>query len=1168
MSTTPVLVPPGTLALQAKASAPEASAWVSANAGSGKTTVLVRRVLRLMLAGVAPERILCLTYTKAAAANMTNRLFDTLAKWVPLDDMALDAELSRVLDRGPSIVERIRSRQLFAEALETPGGLKIQTIHAFCTRVLQSAPFEAGIPAHFEVISDTDRANAIEAAIGRTLSRASGDPDGLKASLDRIAEAIDDQRFRDLIDKALASSGFLKAADGHIRPWADIRKELAEALDVDLGWTLQGLQAEGAAAIERCVDIKDIEAAAAAYGSDPQKLKWSGLATEHRAATNASQRIDIWSRAVLTQKFEGAAAPVTKPVLAKVPSLGPRLDAAVEALLEAREKINAFNIHDLSTGLFGLTRLILGDYEAAKRRTAVLDYGDLIVRTRALFEDGKAAWVLYKLDAGLDHLLVDEAQDTSTDQWVILNALTSEFLSGHGQRAASLDRTIFAVGDEKQSIFGFQGAAPAAFGAQRRDLARRFASQQRLFHDTPLTVSFRSTRDVIKAVDAVFAQPAAFKGLSSDELERRTTHETVRGDASGAVDLWDLFEADTTEDEVVWLRPVNSPERAGPVLRLARAIAATIKRWMEAGRDDLGRSFSPADVLILLPKRNTAFGAIVRALKDAGVPVAGMDRLKLATHIAVQDLVALGRTVLLPDDDLMLAVVLKGPLFGFDDDDLLRLAPRRAGSLRLALATSGHAADLAAEQKLRSIQALSGQTGPFGFFSHVLSVMGGRQAMLARLGAEAADAIDALLMRALDHEQREGPSLSRFLSDIEASADDVKRDLAVAAGEVRVMTVHGAKGLEASIVFIADIGMPPNGQKIGPLLEVPVPGSNQRAGVMIWSQRGATDSVVARKARDDEKTKAIEEHNRLLYVAMTRAENHLILCGVRPANNTSITSSWYGLVDSGLNAAPEPLISMAASAATPGYRRFKLTPELVAVETASMPLPASETRELPRWVTAFPAPEHAVLPPLSPANALVQANRTERPDENPGRSAADISAAERGRFAHLLLQWLPGVDVLLRQQVARQLADKHAKNMTALARDELISQVLAVIASEGLGALFGPQSLAEVEIGGEIETSRGPRRVSGRIDRLLVAEKEVLLADFKTTRRPSADHTGISASTLAQLAVYRALLCELYPGRSIRTLVIYTVGPVVLEPSDLQLREAFGCLTGPVPAEL
>lgn len=1169
--TRPRVVPPDTRLKQARASDPAASAWVSANAGSGKTTVLVRRVLRLMLTGVDPARILCLTYTTAAAANMANRLFDTLAGWSRHDDAALDAQLSALLDRAPSVAERFRARCLFAEALETPGGLKIQTIHAFCTRVLQSAPFEAGIPAHFEVISETDRQAAIEAAIDRTLRRASDgatDPDGaaLKASLDLIAGSVDDQRFRSLIDRALGASQFLFDAEGQVRPADEIRAALDEALAIDPRWTLPALYRQAVAEVEQHVALDDLAAAFIAHGTAKNRADWTERLAAWRLAKAGpdadAARFGIWRKTLLTEKDQPRATIATAGVQKADPSLDGRLAAAQDAMTAGLDRIKAFSTGGLSHSLFGLMRLILEDYAATKRRMAMLDFGDLILRTRDLFQNGNAAWLLYKLDAGLDHLLVDEAQDTSKDQWAILNALTSEFLAGEGQRDPRLVRTIFAVGDEKQSIYGFQGAAPAEFGQQRSDLGRRVRDKGDAFHDTRLVVSFRSTRDVIEAVDAVFAQPFAFKGLSSDPSETATVHETVRADDCGAVDLWDLVEPEDRPDEEVWNLPVDTPERKAPLQQMAQVIASTISGWIRDGHDDLGHPFDPGDVLILMPRRKTAFGIVVRALKDAGVPVAGMDRLKLASHIAVEDLVALGRAVLLPDDDLTLAEVLKSPLFGLDDDDLLRIAPGRAGSLRQALAHSGEARDRQANALLAGIEELAGRLGPFAFYGHVLSVMGGRRRMLARLGAEAADAMDAFLARALDYEQREGPSLRRFLDAVEASSDDVKRDLATASGEVRVMTVHGAKGLEAGTVFIADIGMPPTQQNESPLLEVPLPGSNLGASVTIWSPRSGDDPPAARAARMLRQERAVEEQHRLLYVAMTRAENRLIVCGVRPLQAGQLPQSWYGLIESGLGATPQGLQRIEPVVAGIGRRRFKVTPPRPAPERA----PATQralSGPAPDWLTAHLPAEVAMRPPLLPATALAAAGLVTGSADEGAPAASMAAAAERGRLVHLLLQWLPSARPASRAMVAARLAERHAPGLPGPERSALVVQTLAVLDQPAMAALFGKDSLAEVEIGGDIATRTGPLAVAGRIDRLLVTPDQVILADFKTTRRPPRHAEAISETTLAQIATYRALLAELYPGRPVRALVIYTSGPLVLEASAAQLDAAFARVTDP-----
>ncbi len=1159
MSTTGKIAPAATIAKQGAASDPAASAWVSANAGSGKTTVLVRRVLRLMLAGIDPARILCLTYTTAAAANMANRLFGKLADWVRLDDPQLDEELVDALGCSPSADERNRARRLFAEALETPGGLKIQTIHAFCTRVLQSAPFEAGIPAHFEVISETDRVDAIENAVARTLDLASSGGHALRASLDRIAGAVDDQRFRHVIDKALAASAFMKGDGGQIRSLDEISADLAAALAVEPAWTVDDLQSQGLSRIEHHLGFTDALAAVEAFGSAKERQTWADHALAY-ASDDPSLRLAVWRKVFMTDKGEIRTKAVTIAVTKALPEFEGMVDAARLAYIAHRDRLNAFNTYDLSLSLFGLARIILSDYEAAKRRMSVLDYGDLIVRTRDLFASVDVAWLIYKLDAGLDHLLVDEAQDTSKDQWAILNALTAEFLAGAGQREARLARTIFAVGDEKQSIYGFQGAAPAEFGLQRSDLQRRFRQKGDSFNDVRLNVSFRSTRDIVEAVDAVFRQASAFEGLSSDPADTCTVHDTTRGEASGAVDLWDLIEPDATDDEVVWRRPLDAPERQAPIQRMARAIARTLKTWAAAGQDDLGRAFSPGDALILLPKRKAAFAAIVRALKNEGVPVAGMDRLVLSSHVVVEDLLALARSALLPDDDLTLAVVLKTPFFGLDDDDLLRLAPGRPASLRRALASSPDRRDIEANARLSRIEALASTLGPFAFFSNVLSVMGGRRQVLSRLGSEAADAIDALLVRALEHEQREGPSLNRFIHAIEASSDDVKRDLAVAGGEVRVMTVHGAKGLEAKVVFIADIGMPPSNQKESPLIELPLSGSNAGKTVTVWSPRAADDSAPAAQARALIRQKATEEHHRLLYVALTRAEDRLIICGVKPAAK-NLGLSWYGLVESGLLATEAGLIEQPPITGDIGCRRFKVTPDLDIPQKA-VGTSGKDRFDIPGWVNAVLPLERVPVPPLAPANALSATELPERATDRAIDHSFTAAAAERGRFVHLLLQWLPSVDIARRLIVAQRLAARHARDMTADEQMHLINQTLAVMASPDVAELFGDASLAEAEIGGSIATADGPRPVSGRIDRLVVSDQYILVADFKTTLRPPSAPGSIAPATLTQLAAYRALLGQIYPGRPVRALVIYTVGPVVLEATGADLDRALATLIG------
>lgn len=1136
---------------QERASDPGASAWVSANAGSGKTTVLVRRVLRLLLAGVDAGAILCLTYTTAAAANMSNRLFSILSSWTTLPEEKLDKALVEQLGRAPELAERTRARRLFAQALETPGGLKIQTIHAFCTRVLQSAPFEAGVPAHFEVISDTDRAAALEEAIRSVLMAASDDPDGLKRSLDEIARWTDDTGFRGIIRDALARTAFLLDEDGGVRPLDEIERDIRDGLGVDPEWTQASIKDWGFRMAQAQLPFEEMAEAVERAGTPA--LRKSFLAAQDAwAASGPAGRFDVLRGLMLTEKGVPRANALTKETRKALPDAENRLGALQQVLTESVQRMTALEAADRSIALFGVARLVLARYGEAKRRMAALDFTDLVERTRDLLASGAAGWVLYKLDAGLDHLLVDEAQDTSADQWAILNALTGEFYAGEGQRAPRLARTVFAVGDEKQSIYGFQGAAPAEFGHQRE----HYASRDESLRAVRLLVSFRSTQDIIQAVDAVFGRPEAFKGLSSDPGESRTIHETNRGDDCGGVDLWDLVEAEPEDKEVVWLRPIDAPERKAPVRRLARAIARTIRGWMVAGRDDLGRPFQPGDALILMPKRKAAFEAVVRALKDEGVPVAGMDRLMLASHIAVEDMMAVARAALLPDDDLTFATALKTPIFGLDDEQLMGVAPGRAGSLRQALERAEAPELQAAAARFAELEGLAARSGPFVFFSTLLAVMGGRRAMLARLGPEAGDALDALLQRALDHEHREGPCLDAFLEAVVASADQVRRDLAEARGEVRVMTVHGAKGLEAKVVFIADLGAAPGAQSLSRILTVPFGRGNQALKAPVWVPGVKQDSAATAAAREGGISAAMEENRRLLYVAMTRAEDRLIICGVRPARESTLDGSWYQLVESGLLATSHGLHDIGPGVDGIGRRRFKVTPGLpgaagdVWAEEGQTPLPA--------WLARPAAAEREPAPPIAPSRALAAADRDERALEPP----AEVAAIARGSFVHLLLQWLPSARPEARADIGGRLGARFAASLPLDEREALVRGALRVLDDPRMAGLFGPDGLAEVELGGVLATAQGPRAVSARIDRLIVRPDRILLADFKTTTRPPAQSAQIDDRTLGQIALYRELLRRLHGDRPVRALVVYTAGPAVLEPSPGQLDRAMARITG------
>ncbi len=974
--------------------------------------MLVNRVLRLLLDGVAPGRMLCITYTKAAAANMANRIFRVLGEWATLDEATLDKALVKLTGSAVSVAQRATARRLFAQALETPGGLKIETIHAFCTRVLQSAPFEANVPPRFEIADDVAQAEMLREARRALLAQAAADPEGeLAHALELLARQAAQDTFDAMMREALHQRSLFSDAQGRARDAREIRTGLSAFLQIAPELTAD--------------DVHDaFRADVAALGGLP------ALVEALQAGSETRKRFAATLRALIAcddggdpvghcrKGFITEAGAINQHIRGKgksefAPDLLETLESLAESLIRAGEQLAAIATRERSHALALLVTQMLASYQRLKSQRSLLDYDDLIARTRSLLSRVEAAWVLYKLDAGIDHILLDEAQDTSEAQWAILGKLAEEFSAAdEGPRP----RTVFAVGDEKQSIYGFQGAMPKAFGEQRQRLYSRATAAGQRFESVSLNTSFRSTPDIMQAVDAVFAVKEHAQGLVFGGDLRPEPHETVRRNDPGCVDLWPISADDAAEAPDAWTTPVDAVERRSGTAKLALRIASVLSRWRKAGRDDLGRSFKPGDVMILLRQRGALFEAIVKALKDADVPVTGRDRLTLADHPAVEDLLVLGRTLLLPDDDLTLATALKTPLIGLDDEDLLRLAPERTGSLRQALqqAAQSEPRYAAIEARLVAMAAEALRCGPFRFFAGLLGPGGGRSLALARLGAEAGDALDAFLNAALDHERRFGPSLAGFLHRIAATATDVKRDLSASAGEVRVMTVHGAKGLEAPLVILADLGPEPGAKRLPKILAVQPP---RGAPVPLWPPGSAEDAKPTREAKAAVVVQMVEEHHRLLYVAMTRAEDRLIICGAQAKGEIPETS-WYGMIKEGLSQAPQGLASVPAPDGEGEIERFSVTPAGLAQSAAD---PVEKTRvAVPDWLYRAAPHEAEPAPPLKPSSALAAADGSERPADGPFLA----EAAAAGRLAHLLLQLLPDIAPPQREATAAALAPR------------------------------------------------------------------------------------------------------------------------------------------------
>jgi ATP-dependent helicase/nuclease subunit A len=1152
---------------QAAAADPATSAWVSANAGTGKTHVLTMRLLRLLLAGTEPTRILALTYTKAAAAEMATRVAAQLADWVTAGDADLGRRLAELLDREPSAAELKRARQLFALVIETPGGLKVQTIHAFCERLLQRFPLEAGVPPGFEILDDHTRVALLEEATNQVLTEATTAASGTPLA-DALATAIAfaaETNFDTYLAEALRERAWLEAA---VRLEEDDGLRLTEAetlyrrlLGLGPRAGLEATSEELAGALSKAQLMRLCAVLAEGSRSDQDASERIG---EVLAAPNRAGRIAALSKVFLTGSGERRKSLMTKGLAAKHQDAADMLQAAQGRFVALHDERCRLQLMEATLALMRLGHAVMQRYSEVKARHAQLDFDDLVGRAANLLHaSGTVDWVLYKLDGGLDHILVDEAQDTSPVQWQVITALADEFFSGAGAREEP--RTLFAVGDEKQSIYSFQGAAPKMFAAKGEALSARAERAGLPWRRVPLTLSFRSVEPLLTAVDAVFAQPDRTPGVGSSPVG----HIANRAGHAGLVEVWPTEKYEAPDPAEPW-SPLLETAATPAVVRLANRIADTIAAWLQTGEmlASENRPVRAGDILVLVRKRLPFAPTLVSALKTRGVPVAGADRLMLTEQIAAQDLMALGDALTLPEDDLALAAVLKSPLFGLDDADLMVLAHEREGSLweRLQAGHGGAERFAHAAATLRHWRSAAEREPPFEFYAGVLDREGGRARMLARLGTEAADTIDEFLNLALAHDDGAPPSLQGFLCRLRQGRREIKRDMEQGRDEVRVMTVHGAKGLEAPIVFLPDTCSTRSARQANSLLMIE--GRELPSGLpppFLWPVKGTSKVPTVRAAKALIEEAETEERNRLLYVALTRARDRLYVAGFE-GSQAPPANCWYNLIKEGLAGQLEEVTG-------PDGRTVWQLRSLQTVPPAAGKARVEATADavsLPAWATTPAPPEPLITQPLIPSRLApleAAAAADEAAAASPKRrrhiepavlspsQLADDSRFVRGNLTHALLEHLPAVPQPGWAAAAEAFLARHGAQLTTRVRREIASETLAILQDEELAALFGPDSRAEVPIAAEFPhpDGTGPAlRLTGKIDRLVKTDASVLILDYKTNRPPPADPRSVADAYLFQLAAYRLGVSQIFPAMKIEAAILWTDGPRLMKmPTDL-----------------
>lgn len=1092
---------------QIDAANPRANTWLSANAGSGKTRVLTDRVARLLLQGVEPQHILCLTYTKAAASEMQNRLFQRLGDWAMKPDPDLRLALVDLGEVEHSAPRLARARQLFARAIETPGGLRIQTIHSFCASLLRRFPLEAGVPPGFTEMDDRlaklMRAEIVEDLADRLAPEALRQVTAVHAGEDFTALVDQIARHRDSFTPALSRAEIWPLFD--LPPGFDTDDLLRSVLLGDethwmpdfIAGLAGGLKTDGDAA--RALAMLDF--------ANPDMATLQTL--EDVLLTKGGSNDPSRHFTAKIGKFP------TKDIRIRLDDQMPRVEALMLRVEAARGRRLALAAAEKTAALYAFAAPFLAEYDQRKADGGYLDFDDLIRRAGRLLKDPSlAAWVLYRLDGGIDHILVDEAQDTSPEQWDLIQALTAEMTAGEG--AGNRLRTLFVVGDKKQSIYSFQGADVAAFDEKRDHFSAYLAGGNALALRS-LEHSFRSSPAILSVVDRTFtsAQHAALGGGSH--------HTAFHGSLPGRVDVWPPVEPTGSEPEGHWTDPVDQPQPESPVVVLARQIAEWMRDRVEGGEQipQAGKGKPPArpirygDFLVLVQRRSPLFHEIIRACKALGLPIAGADRLKLGGELAVKDLAALLSFLNTPEDDLSLAAVLRSPLCGWSEADLYRLAHPRKGFLWEALRD-----DPAHPETLAFLNDLRDQADflrPYDLIERVLTRHDGRRRLLDRLGPEAEDGIDELLGQALSYEANEVPSLTGFLVWMDTDDVEVKRQLDSEGDRIRVMTVHGAKGLEAEIVLLPDTGDRQPRER-DELYRLP-------GGPAVWKVPQPESPALIASERAARKAREAEERLRLLYVAMTRARCWLVAA---VAGEVKQDDSWYSLIREGVERA-------IAIDAGEGVRRHAFG-DWPLPTLAAQRRPAAQP--LPDWLTR-PAPPVAGGPGVLSPSDLGGAKAL------PGEPLFDTDEAmRRGTALHLLLERLP---TLPRADWPAHAAGLVDPTLAA----PLLAEAASVLDHPDLGTLFAPGTLAEVAVTGDWNGTR----ITGTIDRLLVTADRVLVVDYKSNAilpdRPDQVPEGI----LRQLGAYAHLLAQVYPGRRIETAVLWTRAPRLM-PLDPEIVRA------------
>lgn len=1135
---------------QQQAAVPEHDIWVAASAGSGKTKVLTDRVLRLLLPdpegrwkGSSPHRILCITFTKAAAALMALRVQNKLGEWAVMTEVELVKSLTNLLGCSPSENILSAARQLFSSVLDTTGGLSIMTIHAFCQSTLGRFAIEAGVTPGFSVLEEQRGHHILRQIINDLIEGVELEKyNNISESLARISIYMDLDKLcntlLNMMSKSREINNFLTYCgdNKNIKPMLIQNLGQNPLLTRDMAFDdfLQSLSEEDLHHI-----AKTLGTGSPTYQENGKNLAdWLVLDRKNR-----QHHIHMFSNALLSKK--GEIRSIGKTLEKNHPDLIDKIKMALSHFDKLNDKLSILLQAEQTADLMAILEFCLAKYAARKKELNALDFNDLILKTRTLLESEHLDWVQYKLDEGIDHILVDEAQDTNIHQWEIIRHLSQEFLSGQGNENRM--RSLFVVGDEKQSIFSFHGADPQAFQEMRDYFENRSITANRIFKKISLETSFRSTFPILQLADTVFNSQDLLKRLGMKD-HTPLQHFAYRKQGAGLVELWDLSlieKINSKKTEFKWKIPlpstsdeetVKEPSISSP---MASRIATQISNWIK-NRDILessGKPIEPRDILILVRTRTEFIPDLIRQLKLRGVPVSGIDRMKLADQIAIMDCIALAKFVRFPDDDLSLACVLRSPFIRLSEDQLMELALGRTSTLWAAVQNNCSPEII---EWLKTAIQQSHTEKPFDFFDDILNRLcpfetdkSGWYSFVTCLGQDCIDPLDEFLSYCLSKEEDGVFSLEELITLIEKSDIEIKRDTEDGdkdgTNQVRIMTVHASKGLEAPIVFLPDTMAVPNKSKVETLQWIKSVG--QTPEIPLWASRTADGCKFYQSLKNDDYDRMISEYLRLLYVALTRPKDRLYIMGEATAFNLN-PYCWYNLIYDAFQKLPH---QRDGDVLRLQNNNMAGVPDTATVKHSQNPV----INQLPDWISK------TIVDDTPRQRIMIQPSKLE---ESYDRAKSPLDGDEtyrfkRGILTHKLFQILPELPVHSREAAAIAFLSRMAHGIPRDIQTSIISETLKILNDAVFADVFGENSMAEVPVSGDLGDGR---MISGQIDRLVIGHNKILIVDFKTNRPSPRYPDDIPTSYKNQLKAYKTALSKIFPDRDIACALLWTDQPLLM----------------------